>query len=66
MAKEMDKEITTIRDFNIATRGLSDSIQMYVQRVSHGELEPLQEITEVQLVLPKKEDDKPYLILRAV
>ena len=65
MSKKIDETITTIENFNHATKSINPQTKMYVQLVGE-ELGDLVEITEIQLVLPKTFEDKPYLILRAV
>lgn len=65
MPKSLDSEITTIKNFKHATRGISEDLQMYVQLTGLGDDDSaLIEITELQIVLAKKEDDDAYLVLR--
>lgn len=67
MGKELDKEITTLRNFRVATNGLKGELQMYIQTNSPGDNpSALIEITEVQLVLSKHEDEESYLVLRCM
>ena len=67
MGKQLDKTITTLGNMRHATRDLKDDIQMYIQPNDlHGDASALTEITEVQLVLPKEEDEEPYLVLRCM
>jgi len=65
MSRSLDSEITTIGNFNHATNGLNKNLQMYVQLTGLGDDDSaLIEITELQVVLPKKDDDDSYLVLR--
>jgi hypothetical protein len=65
MSKKLDTEITTLGNFNHATKDISKSIQMYVQMTHFNEdTGALLEITEVQLVLPKSIEEEPFLVLR--
>lgn len=67
MEKKIDKHITTLGDFRYATKDLKDSIQLYIQDVNFREgVGPLVEVTEIQLMLPKKFTEDPYIILRCV
>jgi hypothetical protein len=65
--KQLDKTITTIKNFNYSIKGIPEDTQMYIQ-VTGPEYNDsaLIEITEVQLNLPKDADDVPTLILRCM
>jgi len=65
MSRNLDSEITTIKNFKHATQGISEDLQMYVQLTGLGDDDStLIEITELQVVLPKKDGDDSYLVLR--
>jgi hypothetical protein len=66
MAKKLDNKITSLKDFRYATKELKGDTQIFVS-VSHPFDDPsvLIEVTEVEMILPKNEDEKAYLILRA-
>jgi hypothetical protein len=65
MPKSLDQNITTVGNLQHATKPLNKSLQMYVQLTGLGDDDSaLIEITELQLVLPKKEGDDSYLVLR--
>ncbi len=62
--KKLHETITTMGDFRIATKDLSNEIQIYVDADTSG-YQALMEITEIMLELPKTEGQKPTLILQA-
>jgi hypothetical protein len=65
MSKELDTTITTIGHFRHATKSLNGEMQIYMQNTGNGvDDSALVEITEIQLTLPKNENDEAYLILR--
>ena len=66
MSKKLDQSITTIKNFRHATEHLNGNIQMYIQldKDIYTPNSDLIEITEVQLVLPKDENEASYLVLR--
>jgi hypothetical protein len=67
MGKTIDETITTLGDFRHATRDLKDNIQLFIQDIQLGETSgPLVEVTEIQLILPKNENDTACLVLRCV
>jgi hypothetical protein len=63
--KNLDETITTLGDFRHATKSLKDGIQIYIQEVGE-DLQPLIEVTEIQLILPKKIGDEPFIVLRCI
>ena len=65
MSKTLDNNITTIKNFRHATSSLNEELQMYIQLTRLGDDDSaLIEITEIQMVLSKEENEKPYLVLR--
>jgi hypothetical protein len=65
MSKKLDDNITTIEHFRHATKSLNGDMQMYIQNTGNGyDDSALVEITEMQLILPKKETEDAYLVLR--
>jgi len=66
MSKKLDQSITTIKNFRHATSHLNGDIQIYIQidHDIHTSNSTLIEITEVQLVLPKNDNEASYLLLR--
>ena len=66
MKKELDKSISTLGNFRNATKGLSGKMQLYIQAGGGGFVDSsvLVEVTEIQMNLPKNNDDSQYLILR--
>jgi len=65
MPKQLDTTITTIGHFRHATKSLNSDLQIYMQNTGNGvDDSALVEITEIQLVLPKTEEDKAYMVLR--
>lgn len=66
MPKPLDSDITTIGNFQHATKGLPKDMQIYVQLTGQGfDDSALIEITEIQAILPKKDEDDTYLVLRS-
>lgn len=65
MPRNLDSTITTIGNLEHATKGLNKSLQMYVQLTGQGDDDSaLIEITEVQMILPKNDEEGSYLVLR--
>ena len=65
MPKSLDSTITTLKGLRHATKELNGENQIYVQLTGHGDDDSaLVEITEVQMILPKDEEDESYLVLR--
>ena len=65
MPKSLDSTITTVGNFRHATKDINPHLQIYVQLTGQGDDDSaLIEITELQLILQKKEDDDSYLVLR--
>ena len=65
MSKKIDDTITTIRDFQNATKMINPDSQIFVQANGHyADDSVLVEITELLLRLPKNMGELPYLILR--
>jgi hypothetical protein len=59
---ELDSTLTTMGDFRRATKELKDDVRMYVD---HPDFPSLIEITDIMLHLPKDDNDRTCLILRA-
>lgn len=65
MPKSLDMNITTLKGVRHATKDLNGENQIYVQLTGHGDDDSaLIEITEIQMVLPKNENEESYLVLR--
>ena len=58
--KQLDRTITTIGDFKKATEILNPNLQLYTEDIDGV----LTEVTQVLMVLSKKQEEKSYLILR--
>ncbi len=65
MDKQLDTTITTLKNFRHATKELQGKVQIYAQLdIINGDSSALIELTEVQLILAKNENEEPYLVLR--
>jgi hypothetical protein len=62
--KKLDESITTIRNFEHAVKGLSKDMQIYIQD-AFNDNSALVEITEIQVILPKTDQEEPFIVLRA-
>jgi predicted rRNA methylase YqxC with S4 and FtsJ domains len=58
--KKLNMTITTLGDFRNATKNLDDDLQLCVCDRS---MDTLDEILEVMLVLPKTDEENPFLII---
>jgi hypothetical protein len=57
----MEDTITTLGCFRRATKAEKNDLQIYVQNEDGS----YTEITEITKVLPKRSDEKSYIVLRA-
>jgi hypothetical protein len=65
MPKSLDKNITTLNGIRHATQHLNGENQIYVQLTGYNDDDSaLIEITEIQMVLPKDENEEAYLVFR--